>query len=139
MNANRLVRKTMQGLAGIAADFPLPPFGQTTFAHWLARHQPLAEAGTRGTVALFATCLTDYNFPRIAASAVRVLERNGWSVVRPEQTCCGMPNLDGGDIDAARKKAGTGARSTTGVGVFHATARVTKFALVIRSSSCGSI
>jgi glycerol-3-phosphate dehydrogenase subunit C len=111
VNANRLVRKTMQGLAGIAADFPLPPFGQTTFAHWLARHQPLAEAGTRGTVALFATCLTDYNFPRIAASAVRVLERNGWSVVRPEQTCCGMPNLDGGDIDAARKKAKTNVAS----------------------------
>jgi glycerol-3-phosphate dehydrogenase subunit C len=47
----------------------------------------------------------DYNFPRIAANAVRVLEKNGWSVVRPEQTCCGMPNLDGGDIDAARAKA----------------------------------
>jgi glycerol-3-phosphate dehydrogenase subunit C len=72
---------------------------------WLARHQPLAEAGDRGTVALFATCLGDYNFPRIAASAVRVLERNGWSVVRPEQTCCGKPNLDGGNVAAARAKA----------------------------------
>jgi glycerol-3-phosphate dehydrogenase subunit C len=56
-------------------------------------------------VALFATCLGDYNFPRIAASAARVLEKNGWAVVRPEQTCCGMPNLDGGDIQAARVKA----------------------------------
>jgi glycerol-3-phosphate dehydrogenase subunit C len=105
VNANRLVRKVMQGAAGIAADFPLPPFGETSFARWLAHHDPLPEAGSRGTVALFATCLADYNFPHIAASAVRVLEKNGWSVVRPEQTCCGMPNLDGGDIDAARKKA----------------------------------
>jgi glycerol-3-phosphate dehydrogenase subunit C len=105
INANRLVRKTMQGVAGIAADFPLPPFGQTTFARWLAQHEPLPGAGSRGTVALFATCLADYNFPRIGASAVRVLEKNGWSVVRPDQTCCGMPNLDGGDIDAARTKA----------------------------------
>jgi glycerol-3-phosphate dehydrogenase subunit C len=104
VNANRLVRKTVQGVAGIAADFPLPPFGETSFARWLERREPLPEAGTRGTVALFATCLADYNFPRIAASAVRVLEKNGWSVVRPEQTCCGMPNLDGGDIEAARKK-----------------------------------
>ncbi len=56
-------------------------------------------------MALFATCLADYNFPHIAASAVRVLEKNGWNVVRPEQTCCGMPNLDGGDIDAAAAKA----------------------------------
>ncbi|MDP8998867.1 MAG: heterodisulfide reductase-related iron-sulfur binding cluster, partial [Myxococcota bacterium] len=111
VNANRLVRKTMQSAAGIAADFPLPPFGSTTFARWLRRHKPLPEAGSRGTVALFATCLADYNFPRIAASAVCVLERNGWSVARPEQTCCGMPNLDGGDIDAARQKVRTNVAS----------------------------
>jgi glycerol-3-phosphate dehydrogenase subunit C len=105
VNANRLVRKTMEATAGIAAAFPLPPFGETSFARWLERHEPLAGAGARGTVAVFATCLADYNFPRIAACAVRVLEKNGWAVVRPEQTCCGMPNLDGGDIDAARAKA----------------------------------
>jgi glycerol-3-phosphate dehydrogenase subunit C len=105
VSKNRLVRKAVEAAAGIAADFPLPPFGETAFARWLAHHQPLREAGQRGTVALFATCLADYNFPRIGASAVRVLEKNGWSVVRPEQTCCGMPNLDGGDVDAARAKA----------------------------------
>jgi glycerol-3-phosphate dehydrogenase subunit C len=104
VHESRLVRKAMEAVAGISARFPLPPFGDTTFARWLKQHAPLPTAGTRGTVALFATCLADYNFPRIAASAVRVLEKNGWSVVRPEQTCCGMPNLDGGDIDAAREK-----------------------------------
>jgi glycerol-3-phosphate dehydrogenase subunit C len=105
VNANRLVRKAMKVAAGIAAEFPLPTFGETRFADWLASHAPLSEAGSRGTVALFASCLTDYNFPHIAASAVRVLEKNGWAVVRPEQTCCGMPNLDGGDVDAAMAKA----------------------------------
>ena len=105
VNANRLVRKAAEVTAGIAAEFPLPPFGEEAFATWLARHTPLEGAGSRGTVAVFATCLADYSFPRIAASAVRVLEKNGWAVVRPEQTCCGMPNLDGGDIDAARTKA----------------------------------
>lgn len=105
VNANRLLRKVAQSTAGIAADFPLPPFAETRFARWLTRHDPLAGAGSRGTVALFATCLGDYNFPRIAASAVRVLEKNGWAVERPDQTCCGMPNLDGGDIGAARAKA----------------------------------
>ncbi|HEY8089430.1 MAG TPA: heterodisulfide reductase-related iron-sulfur binding cluster, partial [Polyangiaceae bacterium] len=95
VNANRLVRKTMSAVAGISEHFPIPPFGETSFASWLKHHEPLPGAGTRGTVALFATCLADYNFPRIAACAVRVLEKNGWAVVRPEQTCCGMPNLDG--------------------------------------------
>jgi glycerol-3-phosphate dehydrogenase subunit C len=111
VHANRLVRKVMQGALGIAAEFPLPPFGETSFARWLSNHRPLPEAGSRGTVALFATCLADYNFPRIAASAVRVLEKNGWSVVRPEQTCCGMPNLDGGDVDAAKEKVRTNVAS----------------------------
>jgi glycerol-3-phosphate dehydrogenase subunit C len=111
VHANRLVRKTMQSVTGIAADFALPPFGQTTFAQWLAQHDPLPGAGSRGTVSLFATCLVDYNFPRIGACAVRVLEKNGWSVFRPNQTCCGMPNLDGGDIDAARHKARTNVAS----------------------------
>jgi glycerol-3-phosphate dehydrogenase subunit C len=105
VNERRLVRKTMQGVAGIAADFPVPTFGETSFARWLAHHVPLEGTGTRGTVALFATCLGDYNFPRIAASATRVLEKNGWAVVRPDQTCCGMPNLDGGDVEAAGAKA----------------------------------
>jgi glycerol-3-phosphate dehydrogenase subunit C len=104
VNVNRLVRKGMSAVAGISEHFPIPPFGETSFAGWLKHHEPLPEAGTRGTVALFATCLADYNFPRIAACATRVLEKNGWRVVRPEQTCCGMPNIDGGDIDAARAK-----------------------------------
>jgi glycerol-3-phosphate dehydrogenase subunit C len=111
VNANSLVRKAMGKVAGIAPEFPLPPFGEKSFAAWLAQHEPLPGAGTRGTVALFATCLGDYNFPRIAASAVRVLEKNGWSVVRPEQTCCGMPNLDGGDIAAAQAKIRTNVAS----------------------------
>jgi glycerol-3-phosphate dehydrogenase subunit C len=111
VNVNRLVRKGMSAVAGISEHFPIPPFGETSFAGWLKNHEPLPEAGTRGTVALFATCLADYNFPRIAACATRVLEKNGWSVVRPEQTCCGMPNIDGGDIDAARAKVRTNVAS----------------------------
>jgi glycerol-3-phosphate dehydrogenase subunit C len=95
----------VQATAGISSEFPLPPFATQSFADWLKQHTPLTGAGSRGVVALFATCLGDYNFPRIAASATRVLEKNGWAVVRPEQTCCGMPNLDGGDIDAAKQKA----------------------------------
>jgi glycerol-3-phosphate dehydrogenase subunit C len=56
-------------------------------------------------VALFATCTGDYNNPTVPANAVLVLERNGFDVVRPEQQCCGIPNLDGGDIAAAQAKA----------------------------------
>jgi glycerol-3-phosphate dehydrogenase subunit C len=105
VNANALVRKVGERAAGISAEFPLPTFATTTFSKWLASHEPLAGAGTRGTVAIFATCQGDYNFPSAPANAVRVLEKNGYSVVRPEQVCCGIPNIDGGDLPAARAKA----------------------------------
>jgi Fe-S oxidoreductase len=32
---------------------------------------------------------------------VEVLEKNGFEVVVPEQKCCGMPFLDGGEVDKA--------------------------------------
>jgi glycerol-3-phosphate dehydrogenase subunit C len=111
VNTHRLVRRGIERFVGIAAEFPIPPFATRSFESWLDKHTPLPGAGSRGTVALFATCMGDYNFPRIAAAATSVLEKNGWSVVRPEQTCCGMPNLDGGDIDGAMAKGRTNVAS----------------------------
>src|SRR5260221_494386 len=63
VNVNRLVRGAMGKTAGIAPAFPLPPFGTTSFPSWLAHHTPAASAGKQGKVALFATCLADYNLP----------------------------------------------------------------------------
>jgi glycerol-3-phosphate dehydrogenase subunit C len=105
VNANRLARKVNEKVLGISAEFPLPSFSARPFSRWLAHHEPLPQAGTAGTVALFATCTGDYNYPGVPANAVRVLERNGYAVLRPEQTCCGMPNLDGGDTDSFHAKA----------------------------------
>jgi glycerol-3-phosphate dehydrogenase subunit C len=111
VNANRLVRKANERLLGISSDFPLPAFASRPFESWLAYHDPLPNAGKAGTVALFATCTGDYNYPSIPANAVRVLEQNGFRVVRPVQTCCGLPNLDGGDVEAATAKARQNVRS----------------------------
>jgi glycerol-3-phosphate dehydrogenase subunit C len=106
VNANRLTRKVNERVLGISSEFPVPPFAKNRFDTWLAHHAPLEGAGREGTVAIFATCLCDYNFPTVAANAVRVLEKNAYAVVRPAgQLCCGIPNLDGGDVEAARTKA----------------------------------
>jgi glycerol-3-phosphate dehydrogenase subunit C len=105
VQTSRLLRKVNEKALGISSQFPVPTFAPKTFETWMKEHTPLEGAGKAGTVALFATCLGDYNFPRMAAASVRVLEKNGFQVLRPAQECCGMPNLDGGDIDAARDKA----------------------------------
>lgn len=105
VNQNRLLRRAAERVTGISAEFPLPPLASQRFTRWHRRHQPLPEAGERGEVVLFATCYGEHNFPEVPRAAVRVLEKNGFSVlVEPELSCCGMPNLDGGDVEAAKQK-----------------------------------
>jgi glycerol-3-phosphate dehydrogenase subunit C len=111
VNSQRLLRKINERVLGISAEFPVPPFSSVPFAKWFEKHTPLPEAGAHGTVALFATCLGDFNFPAIAKASVRVLQKNGLAVTRPPQVCCGIPNLDGGDIDEAKRKARTNVSS----------------------------
>ncbi len=106
VSATRLLRKVQEKLTGISADFNLPPFARHSMRHWLDQHEPPEDAGTAGEVTLFSTCTVGYNLPAAGIAAVQVLEHNGLRVTFPEaQTCCGMPNLDGGDIAAAQDKA----------------------------------
>ncbi len=110
--ASRLVRKVQEKVTGISAEFPLPPMASETFSSWLSDHKPGEKAGTNGEVVLFATCYGEYNLPSVAKAATLVLEHNGYRVRYPgvgerstdKLTCCGMPNLDGGDVAGAIKK-----------------------------------
>jgi iron-sulfur cluster protein len=65
------------------------------------------ESEARGLrVAYFIQCITDRLFPRMAMSVARVLEACGVEVVVPEgQHCCGLPALDAGVLEPARKMA----------------------------------
>jgi Fe-S oxidoreductase len=107
---NRFNRMLMEETIGIAKDRNLPPYADETFETWVRRRAPItpALASARGgdtPVALFHTCFVNYNDPAIGKAAVDVLERAGCEVACPEQVCCGMPKLDGGDIEGARKLA----------------------------------
>jgi glycerol-3-phosphate dehydrogenase subunit C len=105
----RPVRVVMEKTVGIHRDRQLPPFAKETFEAWFDRTHPSAVANLgrppESSVALFQTCSVNYNYPGIGMAAVQVLEKNGKTVLRPEQRCCGMPALDGGDIPAAVEMA----------------------------------
>lgn len=48
-------------------------------------------------IALFATCIVDAMFPRVAIATTRILERLGHEVVFPEdQVCCGQMHVNSG-------------------------------------------
>ncbi|MFO0590293.1 MAG: heterodisulfide reductase-related iron-sulfur binding cluster [Polyangiaceae bacterium] len=116
--ASSLVRKVQEKVTGISAEFPLPPMARQTFSSWLGEHRKsnkgprLAEGQEAREVVLFPTCYVEYNTPEVARAAVAVLEHNGFRVFVPgtepedmeSMTCCGMPNLDGGDLAGYKAK-----------------------------------
>jgi len=97
IHESRLVRKLTEKTAGVSSEFPLPQFASQTFPRWKKSHRSPERAGDAGKVVLFATCYGNYYLPQVARAATVVLEHAGYDVVTVEETCCGMPNLDGGD------------------------------------------
>jgi glycerol-3-phosphate dehydrogenase subunit C len=104
VQTSRLLRKVQEKAVGISADFPLPAFKQQTFRSWLKRHREPPRAGEAGEVVLFTTCYGEYHVPEVPIAAVRVLEHASFRVRVVDETCCGMPNLDGGDLAGFRQK-----------------------------------
>jgi glycerol-3-phosphate dehydrogenase subunit C len=104
--ANNLkpARLLLEAAVGVHRDRNLPKFHHKTFARWW-RQRPARPAAGEKTVALFFSCSVNYNEPEVGRDTVAVLERNGCAVSCPEQVCCGMPYLDGGDIAAATRNA----------------------------------
>lgn len=103
-NKNSLNRMLMEKTIGVHRDKILPNFHAQTFERWFRKNVSDASftARTDLKVALFHTCVVNYNEPRIGKAAVRVLQKNGVEVEDPAgQRCCGMPYLDSGRVDLA--------------------------------------
>ncbi|GIW40944.1 MAG: ferredoxin [Candidatus Binatia bacterium] len=111
--SNPVVRLAMEKTLGIHRKKDLPRFHGETFERWWKRRggsrpeepAPLREGIETPTplrVVFFATCLVNYHDPACGRAAVRVLEHNGVEVVYPPgQVCCGMPVIEGGDLERA--------------------------------------
>lgn len=105
-NGNAPLRRAMQGVMGIHAEAPLPPYASPPLRKRLRERASPVEsvqpAGpTRGKVALFATCYGNYNEPHIGEDLVAVFEHNGIAVsIAERERCCGMPKLELGDLQA---------------------------------------
>ena len=92
-----LVRKVIEKTAGISSVRLLPPFAKQRFTTWFAK-RPTVRVGVRqARVALFPTCLVEYQVPAIGKDLVKVYERNGIEVELVDAGCCGAPWLHSGD------------------------------------------
>jgi FAD/FMN-containing dehydrogenase len=86
--AVRPAARLLQSLAGIASERGVPRFARETFQAWMRRHPPRSEGRP---VVLWSDTFTNYFYPEVGRAAVTVLERLGYFVMVPPQTCCGRP------------------------------------------------
>ncbi|WP_421882924.1 (Fe-S)-binding protein [Pacificispira sp.] len=104
---NGLTRGVMQSIAGVHKEAALPPFAGKTLldmAGDLPKADPTGPAAGQKAV-IYATCYGNYNTPEIGEAAVKVLAKSGveCEIVYPE--CCGMPQMEQGDIGTVAGKA----------------------------------
>jgi glycerol-3-phosphate dehydrogenase subunit C len=105
-NGNRANRLLMEKTVGVHRDKILPTFHAETFERWFKKNVGHATFTAQGAgdlkVALFHTCVVNYNEPQVGKAAVRALQKNGVEVCDPPgQRCCGMPYLDAGRVELA--------------------------------------
>jgi glycolate oxidase iron-sulfur subunit len=77
-----------------------------------------AAVPPRGKVGVLLGCIQNQLFRRVNEATVRVLEANGWEVVRvPGQGCCGALHAHGGHLSEAREMARRNVRAFRAAGV----------------------
>jgi Fe-S oxidoreductase len=105
-------RKVVQALTGVSAVRLLPPYAKQRFTTWFRKRPRVRIQQRQGQVAVFPTCLVEYQNPAIGHDLVRVYERNGieCSVVDKAQ-CCGAPWLHSGETEAFTKQATANVRA----------------------------
>jgi glycerol-3-phosphate dehydrogenase subunit C len=110
---NTLTRPVMEKVAGIDRAAALPKFNGKTFTMRAKRNPPVVNVQAPGfgrKAVLYATCFANYHNPQIGEATQAVLARNGVETEVVYPACCGMPQLERGDLAAvaasARKVAG---------------------------------
>lgn len=98
-NSSPVFRVVMEKTVGVHRDRNLPQFQPIMFDEWFRKRPHPLRSDKK--IAFFYTCFVNYHDPDQGVAAVEVLEKNGYEVIAPEQVCCGMPFLDGGEIDKA--------------------------------------
>jgi Fe-S oxidoreductase len=102
-NRRPALRAGLELTLGIHREKLLPEFVGETFEQWLAKRPK--PAGDDSKAVLFATCFVNHNNPQIGKDAVEVYSKSGVSLSCPKQNCCGMPALEAGDVELAKKLA----------------------------------
>jgi len=106
---NTMTRPVMEKVAGIHQDAHLPKFHGHTLVR-RAADAPVeinreAPAYAKRKAVLYATCFANYNNPSIGMAARAVLAKLGVEVEVAYPGCCGMPQLEQGELERVDRNA----------------------------------
>lgn len=103
---NSLTRPLMQATVGVHKDAALPKFTNLPLSERTEGPTVNVDAPAVGRKAvLYATCFANYNNPNIGTAAREILAKNGVETEIVYPRCCGMPQLEQGDIAAVAESA----------------------------------
>jgi len=106
---NKPVRTVMEKVAGIDRDALLPKFHHRTAGDLFEEDMPPVDSNGpafgKRKAALYATCFVEYNTPSTAVAAALVLAKQGVQMRFAYPLCCGMPQLEAGDIAEVASRA----------------------------------
>lgn len=102
-NRQPVFRAVMERTLGIHREKLLPEFHGETFLDWYRTQRALPGDSSRAV--LFVTCTMNYNNPQLGRDVLDVYARNGIALRPVKQNCCGMPAIEAGDIELARRLA----------------------------------
>lgn len=102
-----IFRKPLEAITNIDHRASMPSFSYDTLMHQLKKKPivPLEKPLPNEKVVLYATCYGNYHETEIGLAAFRVLRKLGVDVRVDYPGCCGMPQLENGDIKAVADKA----------------------------------
>lgn len=100
-----VIRHLPMFLSGLTEKKSLPAVAKVPFRDvYKTIQQNVSQP--KGKIALYAGCLIDFVYPKIAEGVISALNEKGYEVVFPDgQSCCGAPATYMGDRSNARKCA----------------------------------
>ena len=105
---NSLPRKLLETTCNVHRDATLPKFHKQTFLETDKNKIKSVNSKAPGygrKAVIYATCFVNYNNPSIGSSAVDVLNINGVETEVVYPSCCGMPQLEQGNIAEVARAA----------------------------------
>ncbi len=106
-NTNNMTRPVMEKFLKIDKEAELPNYYNNTFKALSddKYDSSLLKNNFTDKVALFPTCFVNYNNPNIGNTVLKLFDKLNIESKVFYEGCCGMPQLESGDIDSVSKKA----------------------------------